>query len=153
MIRVFVVHKKKLWILVYKKCAQWAPWSLIRLHELTGWSQSSLGAHDRRQWHCGSCTNVGKCIFGHVIQVKTQQAHNVETTSIRRCFNVVCPLGTHITPRIHAVWLKSSMPAWRSIDFLILHRAHSEDSDQTARMRSVRAILFESSLQHWALMS
>ena len=53
LIKVSVVHLKKLCILDFPKLAQWR--FLIRLRECAGWSESSLGAYVRR------------CIFWHVV--------------------------------------------------------------------------------------
>ena len=48
-----------------------------------------------------------------------------------------CPTKTQISLRIHAAWLKSSLSAWRNFASLAIQNAPSEDSDQTARMRSL----------------
>ena len=44
---------------------------------------------------------------------------------------------TQIDLRIRAVCLESSLSAWRNFVSLATKNAHSEDSDQTARMRSL----------------
>ena len=47
---------------------------------------------------------------------------------------VVCPAKTQISLGIRPVWSESSLSAWRKLEFLASHWAHSEDSDQTGRM-------------------
>ena len=46
----------------------------------------------------------------------------------------VRPAKTQISLGIRPVWSESSLSAWRSIESLATHWAHSEDSDQTGRM-------------------
>ena len=53
----------------------------------------------------------------------------------KRIFWHVCPTMTQISLRIRAVWLESSLSAWRHFASLTIQNATSEDSDQTARMR------------------
>ena len=58
--------------------------------------------------------------------------------NVRKCtFWHVCPTKTQISLRIRAVLLESSLSAWRNIASLAIQNAPSEDSDQTARMRSL----------------
>ena len=47
---------------------------------------------------------------------------------------VVRPAKTQISLGISPVWSESSLSAWRNLAFLATHWAHSEDSDQHARM-------------------
>ena len=58
--------------------------------------------------------NVRKRTFGHVPSTKTQ-----------------------ISLRIRAVWSESSLSAWSNFASLAIQNAPSEDSDQTAQMRSL----------------
>ena len=53
----------------------------------------------------------------------------------KRTFWHVRPMKTQISLRIHAVWLESSLSAWRNFASLAIQNAPREDSDQTARMR------------------
>ena len=46
----------------------------------------------------------------------------------------VRPAKTQISLGIRPVWSESSQPAWRNLEPLATHWAHSEDSDQTGRM-------------------
>ena len=46
----------------------------------------------------------------------------------------VCPAKTQISLGIRPVWSESSLSAWRKLESLATHWAHSEDSDQTGRM-------------------
>ena len=46
-----------------------------------------------------------------------------------------------ISLRIRAVWSESSLSAWRNFVSLPIQNVSSEDSDQTARMRSLIRIL------------
>ena len=49
---------------------------------------------------------------------------------------VVRPAKTQISLGIRPVWSESSLSAWRKPGSLATHWAHSEDSDQTERMRT-----------------
>ena len=40
---------------------------------------------------------------------------------------------THVSLGIRPVWSESSLSAWRKLESLVTHWAHSEDSDQTGR--------------------
>ena len=57
LIRVFVVHTKKLCIRGYSKCTQWIFWPDCAIRAV--WSKSSLGAHVRRYafWRYGLFVN------------------------------------------------------------------------------------------------
>ena len=46
----------------------------------------------------------------------------------------VRPAKTQISLGIRPVWSESSLSAWRKLESLGTHWAHSEDSDQTGRM-------------------
>ena len=46
----------------------------------------------------------------------------------------VRPANTQISLGIRPVWSESSLCAWRNLEFLATHWAHSEDSDQAGRM-------------------
>ena len=46
----------------------------------------------------------------------------------------MCPAKTQIGLGIRPVWSESSLSAWRKLEPLATHWAHSEDSDQTAPM-------------------
>ena len=46
----------------------------------------------------------------------------------------VQPAKTQISMVIRPVWSESSLSAWRKLESLTTHWAHSEDSDQTGRM-------------------
>ena len=46
----------------------------------------------------------------------------------------VCPAKTQISLGICPVWSESFLSAWRKLGSLAIHRAHSEDSDQTGRI-------------------
>ena len=46
----------------------------------------------------------------------------------------VCPAETQISLGICPVWSESFLSAWRKLGSLAIHRAHSEDSDQTGQM-------------------
>ena len=46
----------------------------------------------------------------------------------------VRPAKTQISLGIRPVWSESSLSAWRNLEPLAIHWAHSEDSDQTGRM-------------------
>ena len=47
------------------------------------------------------------------------------------------PTNTQISVCIRTVWSQSSFPAWRNFSSLAIQIAPNEDSDQTARMRSL----------------
>ena len=55
----------------------------------------------------------------------------------KRTFGHVRPTKTQISLRIRAVWLESLLSAWRSVASMAIQNAPSEDSDQTAHMRSL----------------
>ena len=44
------------------------------------------------------------------------------------------PLKTQISLGTHPVWSGSSLSAWRKLESIVTHWAHSEDSDQTGQM-------------------
>ena len=46
----------------------------------------------------------------------------------------VRPAKTQISLGSRPVWSESSLSAWRNLEFLATHWAHSEDADQTGRM-------------------
>ena len=47
------------------------------------------------------------------------------------------PAKTHISLGGCRVWSESSLSAWRSLESVAIHWAHSEDCDQTGRMPSL----------------
>ena len=55
----------------------------------------------------------------------------------QRTFWRARPTKSQISMRICAVWLASSLSAWRNFVSLAIQNAPCEDSDQTARMRSL----------------
>ena len=55
----------------------------------------------------------------------------------KRTLGHVRPEKTQISLRIHEVWLESSLSSRRNFASLAIQNASSEDSDQTARMRSL----------------
>ena len=54
----------------------------------------------------------------------------------KRTFWYVRETKTQISLRIRAVWLESSLSAWRNFPTLVIQNMPSEDSDQTARAQS-----------------
>ena len=75
LIRVFVVRMKKLYILGYLSCAKWRVWSDC--------AKTQAGLNVRWEY-------MSEDTFSDVAaHVRTQQAHNIETTSIQRWFNVL----------------------------------------------------------------
>ena len=57
--------------------------------------------------------------------------HNVRNGT----FEHVRQAKNKISLRIRRVWSDSSLPTWKNLGSLTIQKAHSEDSDQTARMR------------------
>ena len=53
----------------------------------------------------------------------------------KRTFWHMRPANSQISLRMLAVWSESSLSAWRNVAFLVIQKAPSEDSGQTARMR------------------
>ena len=63
------------------------------------------------------------------------QLSNKSNNMRKGTFRYVRPTKTQISLRIRAVWLESSLPAWRNFAFLVIKKCPSEESDQTARKR------------------
>ena len=64
------------------------------------------------------------------------------------------PMKTQISLGIRPVWSESSLSAWRNIGSLATHWAHSEDPDQTGRMRLIWVFVgrighFVGFVMHW----
>ena len=58
----------------------------------------------------------------------------------KRNFWHVRPMKTQIRLRISAVWSEFSLSAWRNFAFLVIENVPTEDSDQTAHLRSLTRI-------------
>ena len=61
--------------------------------------------------------------------------HTSNSNGRRRTFLHMHRTKTQISLRIRTVWSESSLSAWRNFTSLAIQNAHSEDSDQTTRMR------------------
>ena len=71
-------------------------------------------------------------LFFHIPTKNVYMSRNGKSTSWH-----VRPTKTQISLRIHEVWSESSLSAWRHFVTLTIQNEPSEDSDQTAQMRSL----------------
>ena len=73
-----------------------------------------------------------------------QEAKRTDSGAVSSCVCIVCeeifvtihvcPEKTQISLGIHPVWSESSLSAWRKLESLATHWAHSEDSDHAGQM-------------------
>ena len=89
----------------------------------------------RPMMHCGSTMNHF-CVSPHLYEVFEYGRRQWAST----IFWHVRPTSTQISLRMRAVWSESSLSAWRNFASLAIQNASSDDSDQTARMRSLICI-------------
>ena len=74
----------------------------------------------------------------YILSINSFQLLNHLNRNVRqRTFWHVRSTKTQISLRISVVWSESSPSTWRNFASLAIQNAPSEDSDQTARMRSL----------------
>ena len=115
-------------------CAQWVVKDPTFLHAAD--AQADLSLRWAHMPFCSffSCTGSNDISF-HIGQIKRKY---VGCNVRKRTFCHVCPTKTQISLRIRAVWSESPLATWKKK--LRVHgypKCASEDSDQTARMRSL----------------